>query len=66
MADPGVKGKGGERGRGLVTRLWEKLRAPVTGSERRPRKKKKKKMVFVFNPGISSNICLLLTVSHVT
>lgn len=64
MADPGVKGKGGERGRGLVTRLWEKLRAPVTGSERRPRKKKK--MVFVFNPGISSNICLLLTVSHVT
>lgn len=65
MADPGVKGKGGERGRGLVTRLWEKLCAPVTGSERRPRKKKKK-MVFVFNPGISSNICLLLTVSHVT
>lgn len=64
MADPGVKGKGGERGRGLVTRLWEKLRAPVTGSERRL--PPPKKMVFVFNPGISSNICLLLTVSHVT
>lgn len=45
----------------LVTRLWEKLHSQVTGSEHR----QCKKMVFVFNLGLSSNICHLLTVNHV-